>query len=79
MTEPVAWRYKDCGYDRLTKEKPKPEWDYKDIEPLYTLEQLPPRVKLVSRRKFNRRFRKSKTRLKRAMTRLPTSKKRLML
>lgn len=46
MTEPVAWRYKDCGYDRLTKEKPKPEWDYKDIEPLYTLEQLQPLVKV---------------------------------
>lgn len=49
MSEPVAWRYTDCGYYRVTKEKPNPAWDYKDIEPLYTAEQLHPRVKMTKK------------------------------
>ena len=46
MTEPVAWRAKNIGYDVYTIYDHKPLY-FDTVEPLYTAEQLHPRVKMT--------------------------------
>lgn len=45
---PVGYRFNNfIGDWHISTSKPEPEWDYKKVEPLYTRDQLMPKVKMT--------------------------------
>lgn len=61
MTEPVAWRYKMSEHEawQYLACKPSENFHWRYVEPLYTAEQLHPRVKMT--KKQHRQFENYKT------------------